>query len=224
MKTELEIRKELGELFPNESNEARVSEWLALMKDELLVAADNRMRKWRIEAERNRRSPHEDVKKNQTLQCPKCHSDEWKSLSFLYQAGISVLNAKTSATGGGVGIGTGGVGVGVGGSTGKTTGALQSGLSTQAAPPAKPSKMPAGVIYWGLVILLLMGLGEKNAVIAAIVLFGAIYKWGDFSARWKTQELEDAKNYEINRARWERSRMCQRCGEIYDPESAESST
>lgn len=169
---------------------------------------------------------HQDreARRDQSLACPKCGSDSWKSLSFLYNAGIMDVNTETNTTGRGIGIGTGGVGVGVSGSTGNTAGSLQSGLSALAAPPEKPQKIHAGVIYWGLVLLFLAMSGKENTVVGFVVLVIAIYSWSGFNARSKAQGAKDIEDYQIASARWERSRMCQRCGEIYDPENAKSTS
>lgn len=63
MTTEIEVREELERLFPGESNDAKISEWLALANDGLVVAAENRIRKWRIEVERNRTNVLEEAKR-----------------------------------------------------------------------------------------------------------------------------------------------------------------
>ena len=62
MNTEREVREELDRLFPGEPNESRFDEWVDLVKQGLTVAAETRIRKWQIEAERNRRFEESDKK------------------------------------------------------------------------------------------------------------------------------------------------------------------
>ena len=62
MNTEREVREELDRLFPREPNESRFDEWVDLVKQGLTVAAATRIRKWKIEAERNRRFEESDKK------------------------------------------------------------------------------------------------------------------------------------------------------------------
>jgi len=64
--TESEVREELDRLFPGESNETRFDEWLDLVNQGLPVAAAIRIRKWKTEAERNRKISLEESVLNYT--------------------------------------------------------------------------------------------------------------------------------------------------------------
>lgn len=158
-------------------------------------------------------------KKGTLEDCPKCGSDDWKAASFVHNAGITIVDTTTRSTGAGIGVGTGGIGVGVGVSSGSTAGTLQNKVSASITPPVKP-KNNAGTIYWCVALFVLMMAG-KNEVLAGFWLLGVIMFWSTFSANAKRQHETDVKAYDEALARWERSRVCQRCGCLYDPESHE---
>lgn len=57
METEQEVREELDRLFPGDlNNEVRIKEWLGLASEGRLIAAEQRIRKWQVDAENDKRS------------------------------------------------------------------------------------------------------------------------------------------------------------------------
>jgi hypothetical protein len=75
-------------------------------------------------ANSNNSSDHDVHELKSSLNCPNCHSDEWRLASMIYQDGLTHVNTSSNTVGVGV---SSGIGVGVGYS--ETTGLHQTELS-----------------------------------------------------------------------------------------------
>jgi len=139
--------------------------------------------------------------------CPSCGSDEWKLASFIYKQGLQHVNTNTTTIG--AGVGSGGLGAGV--AEGATNGTHQTALSIAAAPPPAPAEggMTAlvGVIFIAAAIYFIDGFWP----IAGIGLIGFI-----LGAALETKALAEPKaTHQAAMQKWEKTRMCQRCGTLY---------
>lgn len=135
--------------------------------------------------------------------CPRCGSDRVQSLALVHGAGMSTGRFGTFGA-----SGDGGVGFA------STVGTHQSALSAQAAPPQMQSASEPWVLCGGMAIVslylgslfeyLLIGIGVALAffVVAAISANG----------RRAHNETEYVKAI----AKWKRSFMCERCGEVFE--------
>jgi len=142
------------------------------------------------------------------LACTKCGAAEVRRLSLIYQEGLSTINTQSQT----MGSSFGGGGAAFGSASTHTTGRQQTALSKQASPPAKKHtilwSISAGMFgFFSLAGLAHPGVGTlvTIAITAASVRFALQAK--AFNAL-KFPELHQ---------RWERSFMCNRCGEVFTP-------
>ena len=127
-------------------------------------------------------------------------------MSLVYREGLYTTNGNTLGVG--IGIGPGGLGPGIGG--GSFSGVAQSELSKLAAPPAE-------TFYVTNFFLFIAGAGGLYGLISGIywwfILTGIcvplIFKAIKFDSEGHQAEME----------KWEKMRMCTRCGRIYLPTS-----
>ena len=141
------------------------------------------------------------------MSCTNCKCEEWKLASLIYSEGVSFTHAVST----GVCISSGGIGAG----TSQSGGISQTNISALAAPPVNPQ---ADVIK---------GLG----IIGAIICGGIGYLINGFfsmiggvclgtTAGMILGALLPNTVYEENLARWQKVRMCLRCGTFYAPEQS----
>lgn len=149
-----------------------------------------------------------------SLACPKCSSNDARSLSLIYREGLSIINTQTTSFGSAMGSGGG---TAFGSSSGTTTGRQQSVLSRQAAPPAKK-----GWILWSILVVAFglgavggmvhPGIGTVFAIAIAVVSARMVMRARTFNA----------EEYPGLYQQWERSFMCNRCGEVFASELREA--
>jgi hypothetical protein len=148
--------------------------------------------------------------------CPRCGSEDGRKFSIIHAHGLSVVDSITL----GAGVGTGGdAAVGVA----PTSGTHQTNLSKAVAPP---TERPVGVgcsILFGLALMAFFGIAAPPSLLLLAPFFiGTMVKLkkNDSAARaWNATE------YPALKAKWERSAMCMRCGEVWevlDPTTASS--
>lgn len=154
------------------------------------------------------------------MPCPKCESDDWKSASFVHKSGISDINLNTSGVSVGGGLGTGGIGAGAGLATSKSSGTQQSRLSSETAPPEKPTN--TFPIVWLGIALVLSGAASNKSQFLGVIVFLVMTYYGFTKLVPKAQEDFDdnMEKYHKARIRWEATRICQRCGQFYLPEDS----
>ncbi len=152
------------------------------------------------------------------MTCPKCESDDWKSASFVYKSGTSNINLHTSTMGAGVGVGTGGVGVGGGLASSNSSGTHQSRLSFEVTPPVEPQDI-AGTGFWIVAIIFAMIVGSKAGNVTGwiIIISAAFWYFSSLASKYAAEFSEKKKEYDRALARWEATRVCQRCGQLYFP-------
>jgi len=141
------------------------------------------------------------------LACAKCGSAEVRRLSLIYQEGLAIIN--TSSQTSGAAFGSGG-GASFGSASTRTTGTQQTALSKQAAPPAKKHTILWGALAAFLGFLALGGLSDFS--VSVLFFAGLAVLAGRMSLKAKAY---NATTFPELYARWERSFMCNRCGETF---------
>jgi len=142
------------------------------------------------------------------LACTKCGAAEVRRLSLIYQEGLSTINTQSQT----MGSSFGGGGAAFGSASTNTTGQQQTALSKQASPPAKKhtilwSIAAAIVGFMTLGSLAHPGLGDLIGIAATAA-----------SVRFALQaKAYNALKFPELYQRWERSFMCNRCGEVFTP-------
>src|SRR5262245_26473782 len=138
----------------------------------------------------------------ESIACTKCGSSEVRRLSLIYEEGLSHSATQSQTAFGGAAFG----------STASTfsTGTSQTALSKKAAPPTKQH-----TILWALLVGFLgfcTLAGVVNFSFWALVFGGLTYL-----AAMKTLKAKayNAAVFPGERARWERSFMCNRCGGVF---------
>jgi curved DNA-binding protein CbpA len=170
--------------------------------------------------------------------CPQCNSSEWKLASLIYKSGLSNIDTVTNTISSGIGITSGGhVEFGVIGSDSKTSGRQQSHFSMLAKPPKEPKKLSIPWFILGLYIVyslyifsflgdifgnnyseIIINLAQGVYWLAAIYVFFFISI--KLSKKYKKHNNQLQKDYSNNFSKWMRTRVCQRCGHFYLPESS----
>jgi hypothetical protein len=151
------------------------------------------------------------------MTCPECGSDDWKSASLVYKAGLADIDTNTTAIGAGVGLGSNGAAAGVGVGVGSTSGKQQTKLSLDSTPPEEP-KDNQGTIYWVIAIVLALMIGAQSDLIGGIVLIGSIILWQSLKGEIKKDYGKRLGEYKRKLRQWEATRVCQRCGLLYLPD------
>lgn len=126
---------------------------------------------------------------------------------MVYEAGVSLIDTKTTIAGGGFGGGA----LGLGGAKGRTTGTQISAQAAKVAPPAKkkPLKTFGVVMVASLAAAILVGGWMSNVVAAIGFALAAYLAYTMFqynSGEWR--ELF---------GRWSRRFLCHKCGEQFEP-------
>ena len=148
------------------------------------------------------------------MNCPKCQGDDWIAASLAHAQGLSSVNTSTSGSTLGIGAGTGGVGIGYGRSSSSTSGAHQTVFSKSASPPKvlpKPGPKSKENVPLGIVDFVFRGKLKAKANSFA----RETYKL------YEEQYAKQNEAYEASVAayvKWERTRICLRCGTHYAPE------
>lgn len=143
------------------------------------------------------------------LACPKCTSAEVRKLSMIYSEGLSTISAMS--TGSSSGFSSSGS-VGFGTHTTHTSGRQQTALSKQAAPPEKK--------HWIL--------WSSAAAISGLIALGGLSHPSFWTLVFAGLTVLSVKNAISGKAynaevlpglmqRWEKSFMCNRCGETFQP-------
>jgi preprotein translocase subunit Sss1 len=150
-----------------------------------------------------------------TMECTNCHSKDLVKVSLAYEEGLSELQAQSRLVG--VSFGTGGPGLW--GGQARTSGTLQTSLSTRLRPP---TKLP----YWKLLVVWFLGLLVVGCVGGWLsVVFHLSDKlfqerFSVFGSIWTgililLLCLTWRYNHHVipkRRRRWDHSFLCRRCG------------
>lgn len=139
--------------------------------------------------------------------CPRCNSDHVQRISMVYEAGVSVIDTKTTIAGGGFGGGA----LGLGGAKGRTTGTQISAQAAKVAPPAKkkPIRTFCVAIVASWVAAALVGGWMGNVVAAAGFGLACYLAYTMFQYNGGTwRELFE---------RWSGRFLCHKCGEQFEP-------
>jgi hypothetical protein len=142
------------------------------------------------------------------LACAKCGAAEVRRLSLIYQEGLSTINTQSQT----MGQSFGGGGAAFGSASTHTTGRQQTALSKQASPPAKKHtilwSICAGI--FGLVALSSLSSPGFGTLITIAITAASVR----FALQAKAY---NAMKFPELYQRWERSFMCNRCGEVFTP-------
>lgn len=133
--------------------------------------------------------------------CPQCQSKDWKSASRVYRSSLNDVTAVTSL---------------VGEPRAYAKGHRRMALSAHVMPPRKPRNV-AAKWYWGassaVIAVAWGGGGPRVACVAGAVALGG-WLWNR-DALLKGYRAALAQ-YQADFARWNRTRVCQRCGLSYE--------
>ena len=172
-----------------------------------------------------------------SMNCPNCQSEDWKLASVIYAEGTTTVEASTSGSTLGVGAGTGGLGVGYAMSSSNTLGSHRTLSSQAAAPPVLPphpgpkitqsqKNTATGAIQFVAICLGLVLIFKESMLFGVIGLVLVFVYWGKLKFKARSLRLAEYKSYEeeyakktkayddavTDHAKWERTRICQRCG------------
>jgi hypothetical protein len=140
------------------------------------------------------------------MNCPKCGSDNWKMASLVHAQGVSVIEVSTSSVGLGISNNVFGDGVGLGIGSSDSSGAQQTLLSKNAAPPERPSE--AGWVLLILFIVVIIAIKGASVGLTLIIALGgfsfALYFQSDKVQKWKQDLLK-----------YQEKKMCMRCGTFF---------
>lgn len=154
----------------------------------------------------------EDKTARRAFDCPKCHSDDVKKVSLLFESGTQRIQASSLHLAGGI--------FAPDVATTTTTGTQQSQLARRLAPPtARPTVTPIIVsIFVGPILGFALEFAAGPDAMAgylwlvpAAVCFAIGALVGIKNARWNTNELPDLHD------KWSRQCLCQRCGYLFVP-------
>ena len=140
------------------------------------------------------------------LACTKCGSAEVRRLSLIYSEGLAIINTNSQTSG----AAFGGGGASFGSASTHTSGTQQTALSKQAAPPRKKHTILWGILAGFLGVMALSGLSDFS--VSVLVFAGLAALAGRMSLKAKAY---NAMTFPDLYARWERSFMCNRCGETF---------
>lgn len=141
------------------------------------------------------------------LACIKCGATEVRRLSLIYQEGLSTISTQSQTMGSSFGSG----GAAFGSASTATTGHQQTALSKKASPPTKKH-----TILWamsaGLFGVLTIGNIVSGPGFGTLIILGITAASVRFAMQAK---LYNATAFPELHQRWERSFMCNRCGEVF---------
>jgi RNA polymerase subunit RPABC4/transcription elongation factor Spt4 len=147
-----------------------------------------------------------DSKATFDYKCPNCKSDNIKSLPLAHSEGLSDVSLITN--GAGIGLGANGIGFGLGSSS--TKGTNQSRLSGMISPPTNNFSEKLLKIAAILIIIGVISVCNDAIILGSIVILLAIISFGIAMSR-------DSNEYTVNKANWQSSYLCLRCGFIVCP-------
>jgi hypothetical protein len=149
-----------------------------------------------------------DAARITNLACTKCGAGEVRRLSLIYQEGLSTINTQSQT----MGSSFGGGGAAFGSASTHTTGRQQTALSKQASPPAKKHTILWSISAAMFGFVSLAGLAHPG--FGTVITIGITAMSVRFALRAKAYNaLKFPELYQ----RWERSFMCNRCGEVFTP-------
>jgi hypothetical protein len=164
------------------------------------------------------------ARSNPEFRCPKCDSDDVRRLSVVHASGLSTTQSLSSAIG--IGIDAGGD-LGLAGGAISSSGIQQTALARAAAPPTPRMVSNRPAIAWGCIAGTMAGmfasgiLGSSDAagllglaVFAAVSLLVGIRV---YKGQYRAAKDHNDRVYRPQRAIWDRSIMCMRCGAVTDP-------
>jgi len=150
------------------------------------------------------------------LRCPQCNSTDLKKLSLAYEEGISHMNAHTRLRG--VVVGSDGPDLVVG--SGTTKGIQQTAISKAAAPPTRWSYKR--LVGWSVLLFLAVGwivfytntvATNSESVLSFPLTLYMVVALGIFAVIL-TYFWKHNASYRLKFVRWNRSFLCNRCGNI----------
>jgi hypothetical protein len=159
------------------------------------------------------------------IKCTKCGSDDTIKVSQLYSKSTQTINAQT--TGGGIGVSSSGR-LGIAGGTASTTGTIQTVEGQMLAPPTRPSNVKLGCLVYFIFFLLYMfvlnpmilSLTEKDSsahtLLSFLIIIGGIVAVSMWASNRTKSELQ---SYQTRQEQWDKKWTCNRCGNIFIPES-----
>ncbi|OHB75393.1 MAG: hypothetical protein A2Z34_04045 [Planctomycetes bacterium RBG_16_59_8] len=177
-------------------------------------------------------SPKEGVSDGAALACPNCRALDVKKVSLVYEQ--EMQNVDLSTSGWGVGVDTAG-GVDIFGGSVPTRGKIASKLVQRIQPPHPPQKpldvsgclilMPISGLAIGIVALVAYLIGVKFENVSSVVWIGvgivAFLCWGNIVDFVDKESNENHRKkiaeYEGSLGNWNRSWICGRCGQIFQP-------
>lgn len=145
-----------------------------------------------------------DRRSSVSLACPKCRSENVRSVQIAYLAGTSTL----TGSGGGIGLSLGGIGVGGGSFRGTQTTALARSI----APPRRSSVVGLLLLGWALGGFVFMGLNTVLVLWASLgICVGVPIVLAIFLSRANEREWRRAY------MAWSSRFLCDRCGAVFVP-------
>lgn len=150
------------------------------------------------------------------LSCPTCQSEDVRRFSLVFKDGTSTIKLASSSVG--VGFGGGGLGVGAAGTA--TTGGQSSLLAQELAPPKQKEFIAGGCLLALAFLFLAIGIAAKSLVWS--ILFLVLVAFG--GRRFKQASDFNRDEYPKLMSIWERSFVCLRCGNRFEPALTENAS
>jgi len=142
--------------------------------------------------------------------CVKCGSDRIKSLKLVHEDGFMRNLSGTT----GVAVSRGGVAVGAA----TTKGVSQSETSRRYAPPATPqtTSLFAQALFFALILALIIAYVASNSPWMLLVAV-PVAVWVYVKVRRSTvvSNAREQSRYSEAMGAWERSYLCERCGQVF---------
>ncbi len=161
--------------------------------------------------------------------CPSCNSSDWKLAKMLVLGGITNINYESSGGGFGVSAGRGGVGVNYQGVDLSTTGTQTVAIADEYAPPMPPNeyinkdswiKKCSDSLKNSAETILKIDEFAKNIESVKPGFFSLSNKSSSLSVevdnyKKSSEKLLEFQKYELDKAIWDRTRVCSRCGDSF---------
>jgi ribosomal protein S27AE len=161
--------------------------------------------------------------------CPSCNSIDWKLAKMLVLEGMTIINSKSSGGGFGVSAGSSGIGVNYQGIDLSTNGTQKVAMVDEYAPPKPPReyiqkdsliKKCSEALENSAQIILRIDEFAQNTVSINPGFFSNANKNSTLlleadNYKKASEQLLGFQKYELEKAIWERTRVCGRCGDSF---------